>query len=216
MAHVTTTRPHRTPGTRSRTGRRTGDSGTRDQILEAARGRFAEHGFAGTTIRAVAADAGVDPALVHHFYGSKDDLFAAAVALPIDPDLLPAVVAGDPSRIGERFVRFYLSLWEDPTTGPTLLAVFRSAVSHDRAAALLREFVAARLLQRVAGELRREDGSPVDDAERRVALAASQLVGVALVRYVVGVPQLRDADLDRVVADVAPTVQRYLTGDLPA
>ena len=215
MADVTTTRPETPPAARSRTGRRAGDSGTRDRILEAARGRFADHGFAGTTIRAVAADAGVDPALVHHFYGSKDDLFAAAVALPINPDLLPAVVAGDPAAVGERFVRFYLGLWEDPTIGPTLLAVFRSAVSHDRAAALLREFVSARLLQRVAGELRRADGSPVDDAERRVALAASQLVGVGLVRYVVGVPQLRDADLERVVADVAPTVQRYLTGDLP-
>jgi len=148
MADVTTTRPEKTPAARSRTGRRAGDSGTRDRILEAARGRFAEHGFAGTTIRAVAADAGVDPALVHHFYGSKDDLFAAAVALPIDPNLLPAVVAGDPAGVGERFVRFYLGLWEDPTIGPTLLAVFRSAVSHDRAAALLREFVSARLLQR--------------------------------------------------------------------
>src|SRR3954452_13766228 len=184
MTNVTTTRPEKTPAARTRTGRRTGDSGTREQILESARARFAEHGFAGTTIRAVAADAGVDPALVHHFYGSKDDLFAAAVALPIDPDALPAVVAGDPSGVGERFVRFYLALWEDPTTGPVLLAVFRSAVSHDRAAALLREFVSARLLQRVAGELRRADGTPVDDAERRVALAASQLLGVALVRYV--------------------------------
>lgn len=215
MARVTTTRSG-SAAPRTRSGRRTGESGTREQILEAARNRFAEHGYAGTTIRAVAADAGVDPALVHHFYGSKDDLFAATVALPVDPDVVLTVLAGDPSRVGERFVRFYLGLWEDPTTGSTLRAVFRSAVSHDRAATLLREFVAVRLLHRVAGELRREDGSPVDDAERRVALAASQLVGVALVRYVVGVPQLRDADLDRVVADVAPTVQRYLTGDLPA
>ena len=194
-------------------GRRPGSSGTREAILAAARAGFAERGYAGTTIRAVAGAAGVDPALVLHFFGTKDALFAACLSLP--PELvarMPVAFAGDPDTVGERLTRTYLSLWEDPATGPALLAVVRSAVSSGDAAHLLGEFVGSLLLTPTA-ELGRSLGY-TDAPELRVALASAQLVGVALSRYVVRAEAVARADLESLIAAVAPSVQRYLTGEL--
>ena len=190
-------------------GRRPGSSGTRSAILAAARAGFAERGYAGTTIRAVAGAAGVDPALVLHFFRTKDALFAACLALP--PEMMarmPAAFDGDPSAVGERLTRTYLSLWEDPATGPALLAVVRSAVSSQDAAHLLGEFVGSLLLAPTA-KLGDADGP-----ELRVALASAQLVGLALSRYVVRLEAVARADLETLVRAVAPSVQRYLTGDV--
>ena len=190
-------------------GRRPGSSGTREAILAAARAGFAERGYTGTTIRAVAKAADVDPALVLHFFGTKDDLFAACLALP--PEMMarmPAAFDGDPSAVGERLTRTYLSLWEDPATGPALLAVVRSAVSHQDAAQRLGEFVGSLLLAPTAERLH------VDAPELRVALASAQLIGLALSRYVVRVESVVHAELETLVRAVAPSVQRYLTGDL--
>jgi AcrR family transcriptional regulator len=191
-----------------RGGRRPGDSGTREAILGAARVGFATHGYAGTTIRGVASAAGVDPALVNHFYGSKDGLFAASLELPADlPERLLAALDGDRDGVGERLVRFYLGLWEDQVTAGQLRAMMTSAVSHEQAASLLRQFV-SRLLTHLADHL------AGDDRELRVTLAGSQLVGLAFARYLVRIEPLARADLETVVAAVAPTVQRYVTGDL--
>lgn len=198
----------RVPG---RAGRRPGSSGTREAILDAARVTFAERGFAGTTVRAVAAGASVDPALVHHFYGTKDELFAAALALPGDlVARLPHLLDGDRAGVGERMTRTYLSLWEHPATSAPLRAVVRSAVTHESAAALLRELITSRLLVHAAARL------GVDAPELRLALAGAHLVGVAMTRHVVRIEPLASADLDVLVAAIAPAVQRYLTGDLTA
>jgi AcrR family transcriptional regulator len=191
-----------------RGGRRPGDSGTRAAILSAARDGFATQGYAGTTIRGVAAAAGVDPALVNHFYGSKDGLFAASLEVPADlPGRLLAAVDGDRDGVGERLVRFYLGLWEDPVTAGQLRAMMTSAVSHEQAASLLRQFV-DRLLTLLADHL------AGDDRALRVALSGSQLVGIAFARYLVGIEPLARADVETIVSAVAPTVQRYVAGDL--
>lgn len=190
-------------------GRRPGESGTREAILAAARSAFAERGYSGTTIRAVATAAGVDPALVHHFFATKDGLFAASLALPASVvGRLPAVLDGDPATLGERLTRTYLTLWEDPASGPVLLAAVRSAVSHEEAGRLLQDHLGTQLLDRALELL-------PDDAPRlRIALAVAQLAGVALTRCVVRIDPIASAPLDVVVAAVAPSVQHYLTGDL--
>ncbi len=194
---------------RSGAGRRPGVTTTRDRILEAARQQFAERGFAGTTIRSIATASQVDPALVHHFFGSKDALFGIALRLPDEvAGAIPALLCEGLDGAGERLARFYLGLWEDPRTRTTFLAVFRSAVTHEHAAAMLRDVVSARLL---AG-----GGPPLPDQARlRLTLAMSHLTGLAFGRYVMGVPPLAGEDAEYLVAAVAPCVQHYLTGELP-
>ncbi len=125
-----------------RTGRRPGDSGAREAILREARQSFGSAGFSGTTIRGVARAAGVDPALVHHYFGTKDELFAASLELPFDPSVVvPALLAEGMDGLGERVVRTFLGIWDaTPGQGP-LLALLRSAVSDERAAESLRDFV---------------------------------------------------------------------------
>jgi len=192
-----------------RTGRRAGDSGTREAILEAARGRFADHGYDGATIRGIAADAGVDPALVHHFYGTKERLFVAAMRFPVVPsEILERVVAAEPERIGETIVRTVLGVWEGPDTRDQTLALLRSAVTNERAAAMLRGFVTTAILGTIAGVV------PAEDAEYRAALVASQIVGLGFARFVIGIEPLASTSVEDLAAAVGPTVQRYVTGDL--
>lgn len=191
-------------------GRRPGISGSREDILRAARGRFAATGYDRTTIRGIARDADVDPALVHHFFGTKDSLFAAAMELPLDPaTAIPRLIDGGVDRLGERLVRFYLGLWESDAAS-AMLTVLRSAVSQDRAADLLRGFIGREVIGRIAGQL------DSDCPELRATLVGSQLTGLALVRYIVRVQPLASADPDVVVAAIAPTIQRYLTGEISA
>jgi AcrR family transcriptional regulator len=195
----------------ARTGRRPGASGTREAILAAAREGFAELGFSGTSVRAVAARAGVDPALVHHYFGTKDELFAAALELPFDPAAIaPSLLEGGPEGLGERLIRFFLQVWEQPEGQVRFQAILRSAVTQDAAAGLLRDFVTRQILGRVAAAL------DEPDASLRASLVGSQLVGLGVLRYIVGVEPLASADPETVVAAVAPTLQRYLTGDLGA
>lgn len=190
-------------------GRRRGNSGSREAILDAAKAEFARVGYQAATIRAIARGAAVDPALVHHFFGSKEQVFVAATELPIDPaTVVPAILAGDTATAGERLTRMFLSLWENPATRPPLLALIRSAVSTERGAAVLREFITSAVLARIVA------GLDQPDPQLRAALCGSQLVGLAWVRYVIGVEPLASADVDVVVAAVAPTLQRYLTGRL--
>ncbi|KAF4407446.1 TetR/AcrR family transcriptional regulator [Streptomyces lycii] len=193
---------------RGRPARRTAGEGpgARERILEAARTVFAERGYDKASIRAIAGRAGVDPALVHHYFGTKEQIFAAAIELSFEPALaLPYLMAQGPEGVGERMARFFLSVWENPATRAPLLAVVRSAVTHETAAAVLRSFVLRRMLARVVAEL------AVPDPEFRAELAASQLVGVVMLRYVIKVEPLAGADVEDIVRMVAPTLQRYLT-----
>jgi AcrR family transcriptional regulator len=158
--------------------------------------------------------AGVDPALVHHYFGSKDKLFLAAVEAPADPDdLLPEVLAGGRDALGVNILRMFLRVWDGPAR-PAGLALVRSAVGNEWTAKLLREFLVARVLRRVVGTL----DVPTAEQDARGALVASQLIGLVMTRYVLRVEPLASASADEVVAQVAPTLQRYLTGDvdLPA
>ncbi len=178
---------------------------TRATILDAARLAFSERGYDAVTVRGIAADAGVDAALVHHYFGTKEGVFVAALQLPFDPAVAaPSVLAGDPAQLGERLVRLLLSVWSAPETRAPLLVLLRSATTNEQAATLLREFVTRALLGRIAPAL---EGP---DRELRVAGAATQLVGLALLRYVIRVEPLASASDDEVVALVAPQVQRYL------
>ncbi|GLX20536.1 MULTISPECIES: TetR family transcriptional regulator [Streptomyces] len=180
--------------------------GTQERIRLAAREVFAERGYDKTSVRGIAKVAGVDPALVHHYFGSKDDLFAAAVEVSMEPALvLPAILGEGPDGIGERLVRYFLGVWENPVTRVPLLAVIRSALTHEAAAKVLRTLVLRRLLERIAADL------DVPDPTFRAELAASHMVGIAILRYVVQVEPLASADQEDIVALVAPTLQRYLT-----
>lgn len=190
-------------------GRRPGDSGTREAILSAAREQFAAHGYRGATMRTIAAAAGVDPALIRHFFGGKDELFAATVAFPADAaERMVEALNGDRDGLGERVVRLYLGLWEDPVTAAPLLTVFRSAVGSDRAAELLREFLSGQVLSRVAPAV------GVDHARLRATLATSHLLGTAIARHVLRVPPLADMELEELIAVLAPAVHGHLTAPL--
>lgn len=189
-----------------RSGRRPGESGSREVILSAARERFARLGFDGTTIRGIAQDAAVDPGMVHHFFGTKDGIFAAAMELPIDAAVvIPALLDEGLDGLGERLLRFFLSLWENPASRLAMSAILRSAVSQERAAALLRGFVGREVIGRLAQRIDRPE------PELRATLVGSQLLGLALIRYVIRVEPLASAPAEAVVAAVAPTLQRYLT-----
>ncbi|MEW2528821.1 MULTISPECIES: TetR family transcriptional regulator [unclassified Streptomyces] len=181
---------------------------TRETILDAARDQFSAHGYEKTSVRAIAKAAGVDSALVHHYFGTKEQLFAAAVEVSFAPALqAPAAIQDGPlDAVGERLTRFVLGVWEDPATRTPLLAIVRSAVNNETAAAVFRRLVSTQLLSRIAGTL------DLPDAELRAELAAAQLVGVAMLRYVIQVEPLASADLEELVARVAPVVQGHLTG----
>ncbi|MEU5946620.1 TetR family transcriptional regulator [Micromonospora sp. NPDC047465] len=193
-----------------RTGRRPGNPDTRMAILGAARAAFAERGFDGASIRAIAAAAQVDPALVHHYFGSKDQLFLAAMHAPVDPgELLPKVLAGDREGLGERLVRTFLGVWDSPA-GTAGVALLRSAVSNEWTARLLREFLVSQVLRKVLDQL---DADPAE-LPLRGSLVASQMIGLAMMRHVVRLEPVASAAPETLVAAVGPTVQRYLTGDL--
>ncbi len=205
-------RPDRSAGRRRArpTGRRPGKPDTRESVLAAARAAFGERGFEGTTIRGIATAAGVDPALVHHYFGSKDKLFLAAVQAPVDPDdLLPEVLAGGPENLGANAVRMLLRVWDGPAR-PAGLALIRSAVGNEWTAKLLREFLVARVIRRVVGSL----GYPDEERDARGSLVASQMIGLVMARYVLRVEPLASASPESLIAAIGPTLQRYLTGDL--
>jgi AcrR family transcriptional regulator len=194
---------------RRKTGRRPGSDDTRGRILTAARTSFGERGFEAATIRAIAQQAEVDPALVHHYFGTKQQLFIAAMAFPVDfATGLPRVLAGPPNEVGERFVRFVLELLETPAMRPLVLGVIRSATTDPVAAGMLRQVLAEGPILAMA----RAIGRP--DASFRATLVGSQVVGLMMARHVVGIEPLASAPTEEIVRAVGPTVQRYLTGDL--
>ncbi|MGC3002082.1 TetR family transcriptional regulator [Streptomyces sp. G35A] len=200
-------RPH---GTSRRRGRppRTAAAGTRDRILGAAREEFSERGYEKTSVRSIARSAGVDSALVHHYFGTKEQVFEAAVEVAFAPALeaRDTVLDGPVEEAGERMTRMIFGLWENPVTRAPLLAIVRSAVNNETAAGVFRRLVASQLLRRIAGRL------DLPDAELRAELAAAQLVGIAMIRYVIKVEPLASADPEQIIRRVAPVVQGHLTG----
>jgi len=183
-------------------------AGTRDRILVAAREEFSERGYEKTSVRGIAKAAGVDAALVHHYFGTKEQVFEASVEVAFAPALKvrDVVLDGPLDDIGERMTRMIFGLWENPVTRKPLLAIVRSAVNNEAAATVFRRLVASQLLRRIAG------GLDAEDAELRAELAAAQLVGVAMMRYVIKIEPVASADLEQIIARVAPVVQGHLTG----
>jgi AcrR family transcriptional regulator len=195
--------------TRVSRGRRPGAPDTRAEVLAAARTSFAERGFRGTTIRAVAGAAGVDPALVHHYFGTKDDLFLAALEMPVDPrEVLAPVVAQGPDGAAERLLRTFLSVWDDPDTQVRLLAVVRSVLDEDGGRLLKEGFIPV-VVGPVLAQL------VADRPDVRIPLVTSQVVGLIVTRYVIALPAMAQMPADDLVARMAPVLQHYLTGDLP-
>ncbi|MFF7753954.1 TetR family transcriptional regulator [Streptomyces sp. NPDC007971] len=186
---------------------RTESADTRDRILTAAREQFSERGYDKTSVRGIAKTADVDSALVHHYFGTKEQIFEAAIAVAFAPALdAPNAVADGPLEgVGERLTRFVFGVWDNPTTRAPLLAILRSAVNNETAAAVFRRLVASQLLRRVAAQV------DLPDAELRAELAAAQIVGTAMMRYVIKLEPLASADLEQIITRVAPVVQRHLT-----
>ena len=196
------------PRRRGRPSRAAEESGpgARERILEAARAQFAERGYDKTSVRGIAKAAGVDAALVHHYFGTKDEVFAAAIEVSMDPaTVVPAVLGEGTEGIGERLARYFIGVWENPASRAPLLAIIRSALTHEAAAKVLRGFVLRRVLERVAADL------DVPNPKFRAELAASHMIGIAMMRYVLQVEPLASADPEEIVELVAPTLQRYLT-----
>ena len=192
-------------------GRRPGDSGTRELIAAAARRQFAEQGFDRTSLRSVAVEAGVDPSLVSHFYGTKQQLFVAVLELPFEPaDVLPGLVEGDRGEIGLRLARFLLGVLESDEGRRRMTGIVRSAASEPEAARLVRELISTRLLAPMA------QGLGVEDALVRASFCGVQVVGLVMARYVVAVEPLASLAPEQVVAIIAPNLQRLLTEPLPA
>jgi AcrR family transcriptional regulator len=190
-------------------GRRPGSPETRDAILDSARESFATRGFRGTTIRAVAGDAGVDPALVHHYFGTKDDLFLAAMHMPLDPRaVLAGVLQGGLHDAAQRLLRTFLSVWDDPGARQPLVALVRGSLAAESPTSLLQEGMLRMVLQPLS------DALPGPDAELRAHLVATQMIGLIVGRYVLALEPLVAMSQDEVVASVGPTLQRYLDGDL--
>jgi AcrR family transcriptional regulator len=194
-----------------RSGRRPGNQDTRSSILQAARSSFAEKGYDRASIRAIAAEAGVDAALVHHYFGTKEKLFLAVLNAPINPaEVVPQALQGPREQAGERLVRLVLTIWDSPA-GAAALAVFRSALSNEWTARLLREFLVVQVLRRAVAEL------AIDPAEApvRAGLVATQMAGLILTRYVLRIDPLPDLDPELLVAALGPNVQRFLLDPLP-
>jgi AcrR family transcriptional regulator len=192
-----------------RRGRRPGPSRTREAIAEASRRQFAELGYDRTTIRSVAAEARVDPALVHHYFESKQQLFLAAVELPFDvADLLEQLRSGPRAEVGERIAQFALGVLRNPEALARWTGMIRAAASDPDAAAVLRDVLNERIFEPLAEAL----GS--DNAQLRANLASSQMVGMVMARYVIAIEPLASADDETIAAAIAPTIQRYLVGPL--
>lgn len=186
-------------------GRRPAGEDARAQIVEAARAELAAKGYDGTSLRGVARAAGVDPALVHHYFDGKTAVFAAAMEVPFDPRVVVDRILDVPDdRLGESLVRGFLHVWDNPEGRERIAALLRSAATHDDPMTLLRQFLLHEVFGRVAARVGPQD------LERRAALVATQMIGLAFARYVAGLPRVADAEPDELVAAVGPVIQRYL------
>ncbi|HWD06409.1 MAG TPA: TetR family transcriptional regulator [Amycolatopsis sp.] len=194
--------------TARRRGRRPAGQDTRTALVDAARTVFADNGYERATVRAIAARAGVDAAMVNHWFGSKEGLFAQAVLeLPFEPvELVAALRDGPIEQFGERVVRTFITRW-DGAGGDTFQALVRSITSHEAASTVLRDFFSKFFAELITGL-----GS--DNGPLRTTLCASQLVGLGMIRYIARFEPLATTEVETLVTAIAPTLQRYLTGDL--
>lgn len=187
-------------------GRRPGKTDTREVLLATARRRFAEAGYDKTTVREIAAAAGVDPALIRHYFGSKAALFRATMGRPFEPAQIAArITAGPPSEIGERLTRVFFETWDRPESRAPLLAILRGAATHEKSAALVRQFIQGQVYDRLAAVL------PGPDAELRIDLAMAQLLGIAHLRYILRVEPVASAPLEELTARVCPVISAHLS-----
>ncbi|MFF3377951.1 TetR family transcriptional regulator [Streptomyces sp. NPDC002680] len=202
---MTSAAPRRGRGRPSRTDSADAPA-ARDRILAAAREEFSERGYEKTSVRGIAKAAGVDSALVHHYFGTKEQVFEASIEVAVGPLLsAPGSIAEGPlDGVGERLARFFFGVWENPATRKALLAIVRSAMNNEAAAGVFRRLISTQLLRRVAAQLN------LPDAELRAELAAAQLVGIAMLRYVIKVEPLASADPDQIIKRVAPVIQAHL------
>jgi AcrR family transcriptional regulator len=195
------------PAGRRRRGRRPSGEDTRATLLAAALDVFAEQGYAGATVRAIATRAGVDPAMVNHWFGGKRGLFLAAIQAPFDPaELVTQAFSDDPDTVAERIVRGFVTAWD--THDSRFKALVQSVISQETAGAAMQEFIIDTVIRQVTTAI------GADQAEWRISLCASQLIGLGLTRYVLRLEPMASADVETVVATVAPTLQRYLTGPI--
>jgi AcrR family transcriptional regulator len=189
----------------TRTGRRPGTPDTREKILAVARRGFATRGYDATSLRGIATDAKVDPALLIHYFGTKEGLFTAATGLPTGLSMLFAGQQDLPLRdFAEFLARTYLRFVDSDQSRNAILALVRSAVSNEKAAAMLREFLAAELVPVIASRTGHEN------APLRAGLVAAQLMGVAMLRHVVRLDPVASASQDEIVALVVPVIEQYL------
>jgi AcrR family transcriptional regulator len=184
--------------------------GTRADIIAAARAEFTNEGYDSTSLRAVARRAGVDAALVHHYFADKADLFAATVEVPLRPDLLVTeILRGPRDAIGVTIIRTLVTRLDEGATGDAVLAIIRTAIGHEFAARMLRQFLVREVLGKVVATL------DVEDGELRASLAASQIIGLVVARYGIRLDALMNAPADEVIARVGAVVQWHLVGDGP-
>jgi AcrR family transcriptional regulator len=194
---------------RRRRGRRPGNSGAREAILAAARAAFARDAYAGASLRAIAREADVDPALISHYFGSKAGLFIAATDWPFDPaDGLHATIAGGRDEAGRRLAEFFFGTWSVPERRISVLGLLQTAFTDPTVAALLREFFVGEVFEPLLQRL------GVDQIPLRAGLLASQLHGIILSRYVLDVLSQEAIDDTTVIDAIAPTLQRYAVGPL--
>ncbi|MBB6406602.1 TetR family transcriptional regulator [Arthrobacter sp. AZCC_0090] len=181
---------------------------SRDAVLRAAREQFSRKGYDAATVRAIAAEAGVDPSMINHHFGTKEQLFMAALELPVDPkEHVTAILNGSRADVGERLVTRFLTVWDSPA-GAAGVAVLRTAMQHEWSAALVREFILNRAINPLLAGL----GVPAEEASWRGSLVASQLSGLILTRYLIKLEPIASAPHAVVVQALGPTIQRYLTG----
>jgi AcrR family transcriptional regulator len=188
-------------------GRRPGNPATRQVVLDTARRMFADAGYDKTSVRDIAAGAGVDPALIRHYFGSKVELFRATMGWPFAPAQVAAQIAGgDRGEMGARLARVFFGVWEQPDTRAPLLAILRGAATHEESATLVRQFIQGQLYRQMADEL----AGP--DAELRIDLAMSQLLGIAYLRHILRVEPIASTPVEDLIARVAPALTAHLVG----
>jgi AcrR family transcriptional regulator len=188
-------------------GRRPGNPATRQVVLDTARRLFADAGYDKTSLRDIAAGAGVDPALIRHYFGSKVELFRATMGWPFAPAQVAAQIAGgDRGEMGARLAQVFFEAWEQPETRAPLLAILRGAATHEESATLVRQFIQGQVYRQMADEL----AGP--DAELRIDLAMSQLLGIAYLRHILRVEPIASTPVEELIARVAPAVTAHLVG----
>jgi len=188
-----------------RSGRRAGSPDTGSEILEAAKRVFAEMGYDRATVRRIATEAGVDPSLIYHYFGTKDQLFAASIDIPIPAgEALRSVFAGDRDDLGRRLAETFFFVWEQEAARTSLLGILRSAMGgEDQAADAFRQFLTTSVLEQIAPLIGGEN------PRLRALLMASQMVGIAMTRYVMRLEPISSTPIDEIVDLVAPRIQSY-------